>query len=130
MKDKIKPDFVDFYRETDDFKKSDKILKEYNQWELRFLQVLVLKERYAKIMKYNYDLLIDRMLFRGSKPFIIQPSDKIEFVCNNLEISEAGTDYLVTINSMIKALKKDIAKGSGVKYEQLFGKEEANGNDN
>ena len=97
-------------------------MKEYNQWELRFLQVLVPKKRYFEILKYNYDLMIDGFLWRGDVLMCL-PNDKVEFV-------DAKTDYLDTITSMIKALKKDIARDSGVKYKHLFGKEEESENDN
>jgi hypothetical protein len=73
-------------------------LKEYNQWELRFLQVLVPKKKYMEIMVYNASLMMDKSLFRGDG-VIGHPNDKIEFI-------DAKTDYLDSINSMIKAFKK------------------------
>ena len=83
------------------------VIKEYNRWELRFLQVLVPKEQYYKILHYNWQIHIDQMLFRGTK-VLRHPNGKLEFVdaIKSPPLSEAGNDYLDTLKSFVKALRK------------------------
>lgn len=40
-------------------------MKEYNEYELRFLQVLVPKEEYFDILVYHHYLYIDHVLWQG-----------------------------------------------------------------
>lgn len=41
------------------------MMKKYNQYELRFLQVLVPKEEYIEIISYNYAIRIEEMFWEG-----------------------------------------------------------------
>lgn len=61
-------------------------LKEYNAYELRFLQILIPKNLYADLLRYNYNLLIERFLWKGDsvkewqKTILGHPDDKLTFI--------------------------------------------------
>lgn len=105
-------------------------MKEYNQYELRFLQVLVSRKRYQQIIGQLYYQLIDKYLWHGTK-ILKQEQDKVTESIKeilgtpDIEIKwSAADDYLKTITDYTKVIKEDIAKGCGLTVKELFGGKE------
>jgi len=41
-------------------------IKEYNQWELRFLEILIPNNKFIRILSHCVGCTVDRMIWRGS----------------------------------------------------------------
>jgi len=84
-------------------------MKEYNQWELRFLSVLVPKERYFGILMYHYHFYIDRLLWQGDSPWIMGNENEIEWIetidSTTTELTGVG-DYLDAFIHAASAFKE------------------------
>ncbi len=110
-------------------------IKEYNEYELRFLRVLVSRELYRQIIIFNYNFRIERYLWHGDKLIMRHPDDKLEFVkrpkdigpyvpyelsMGELEKYTAAGDYLEAIVQATQTFKKlGIPKGKVIWSDKL-----------
>ena len=88
-------------------------MKEYNQYELRFLQVLVSKKRMIEILGEQVFIHIKKAIWRGTEEGL--EGGKA------LGLIELKDDYHNAWDAAQDYLKKDIAKGCGLTVKELFG---------
>ena len=78
-------------------------MKEYNKYELRFLQVLVPEKKYNQIVLFNYHQMIERAFWEGS-----HDHEELIGILQKGTISDLERwDFDTTMNKFVKVLLND-----------------------